>query len=243
MSHAGEPTWWRRNRRALIALPVVAALTAGATSERLLGLWLPGGPHRAQVVHAGVATDYAGTYEDFLGEHDRRVRVTIYDPVEDPGLSALDVDYEDEPLPSNARVWRVDVKYQADPDLPLFGCDAALVAQDGSRVLYDADRINFLYAPDPVCEPVNSDLRGPFPAEDPALVPVQEPTEDEPVEAPTPRPTTYFVPLYFVLEEGKLPAEVQLWWEFPDYLSVPVEPGQPVEPPGPSGAGLGASSR
>lgn len=234
--NAARVGWWRRNRAALVGLPLVAALAVAASSSRVWEIWMPLDTRVAHPAAALAATTWADTYEDDAGPHDRSFGVTVLQVVEDPELSALGPETLAEELPDDARVWRVDVKYQVDPQTVLQPCGAALVADDGSRSDYDTGLVASFDAPSVVCEPLSRELSGPVAVD-------RGPLGDDTVDQePSQRPGAYVVPLYFLLQEDKTPSELLLWWQLPDYLSVDLAPALKESTQAPAGDAEGSTA-
>lgn len=208
-------TWWRRNKVAVLLLPALLVLTTAATSSRVVEYWLETGPHHALPAEAGTPYAYSGSYVDALGEHPRELTVVISEPVRDTQLRRIPgLEPEEVPTwPQNSTVWRVDLTWTVDPQLPLGGCMLSLVGTDGSETTYRTGTLGVVGAPFDVCEPVGFT----------GSVPTGVFDLDEPPQEPSTRPQTYTVPAYFVTADDVVPAEVRLWWTFPDYVSVPVD--------------------
>ena len=124
--------WWRRNRWALAALPVVLALTLVAAGDRVRTLWweqdlrVPttvGGGHDRSTSTSGSTTAYGGTLPIDVQVH--------LDGVGD--ATTLPEDME---LPDGTRAVQVDLTLSADPDVVLTGCSLAVRDAAGTRYDY-----------------------------------------------------------------------------------------------------------
>ena len=110
------PTWLRRNRWGLLALPFALVASLAASSDRVkLYFWDEDlhQPHRAV---QGAWLDFRDTYSDSNGEHPMQVKVQLEGVREATGLwqstSPLD-------LPAGTQAVEVELSLEADPRLPL----------------------------------------------------------------------------------------------------------------------------
>lgn len=203
--------WWRRNRWALAALPVVLALTVAAAGDRVRTLWWEQGLHRPTTVAPGDTVDfhqrvYAGAAG---GTAAVDVRVGL-DAVRD----VRDVP-EDLELPPGTRAVQVDLTLAADPDVVLVGCHLAVRDADGTRYDYAG---GIAGGGQPVVPCVPEDATGPWPSLGEKL--------DEELSDPTgeaiPRPATWTVSPLVVVPEDVEVVDVVLWWQMPQHLRLEV---------------------
>lgn len=201
--------WWRRNGWWLLAIPFLAALALVASSQRLVGLYLPWETSRAlpatdDVVH------YAQDFRvmDITAHREVTVRLLDVAPIDGtPTTLAAD----------GGQLWQVTVEFNAASDQVLDGCQAALVA-DGNRYGQSGGKVST--NPDDPYSPGLALLRcDPVDTPGPNYAPYG--TELEMPE--TPRPTTWSTQITFALPEGAQPDEFQIWWDTPEYASFPID--------------------
>lgn len=196
--------WFRRHRWALLALPVVLALTAVLASGRLFQFWLP--EQQYDAVRGTGEVHYTETYEDVGGSHQRAVDVRLLDvtPVtkvrDELGEVALE-------LPVDTVLWGVDLHITADPDQVLLDCTVALVDDDGRLHTSEASRGLMRwngYAPLSTagwCVPADA----PGPSYTLGIASLD--TYDG-----APRPESYEVRSYVLTPADASPEAVRLWW-------------------------------
>lgn len=187
---ARPPSWWRRNRVALLTLPLAAALAVGAGSSRLVEFDAPGELEDPDPV-AAPGEPLPIRIEE--GELIREATVTA--------LGAAPVDRVEgvlgpEPAgaPEGSTVWAVDLRFEPAPGATLDFCRYA--------VIDDRDReIEFA------------------PAALEAFV-VRQDCVPQGLEPGAPRPQRYDVRLYAVLPEGAQARALRLWWSGPQTVRL-----------------------
>lgn len=200
--------WWRRNRWALVTLPVALALMVVASADRVRTLWWEQGLHDATAAAPGQSVTYHQDVRDGLG-----------------GTRALDVQMRLDgvtdamPLPrglvvpDGARAWQVELTLDADPDVVLRGCSLAVRDRDGTRYDYVASGWGGSQAPSPC-----------VPADAPGPAPSLGDLDDELTADTTPdRPLTWSVSPVVVVPEDVEIADVVIWWQLPQHVRLPVE--------------------
>lgn len=121
-------TWWTRNRAWLIALPLVLALLALATSSRYFGSWRHQA-YREQVVEA--APGEAVEVDLSLGDGRERFTVELAG-VED--RDTVPSRWGDpEPLPEGLAGWVVTLDFSEAVQDDIASCNVILVGEDGTR--------------------------------------------------------------------------------------------------------------
>lgn len=202
-------SWWRRNRWALLGLPLALAAALLASSDRVSSYFWHAGLHAPDRAQAGVWLEHRDlVFSDASGEAGE---VPIEVAVRLDGTAPATDGWEaTEPLtlPDGARAIRVDLTLRADPDEPLRGCFLALRDVDGTRYDYTWDAAGG-YQPSSPCVP--SLAPGPWAAFAPA-------TEDV-----DPRPEEWSVSPVVVVPADAEIAEVLLWWQPPAYVSLAVD--------------------
>ncbi|GGD19492.1 hypothetical protein [Nocardioides daphniae] len=204
----GQPSWWVRNRTALLVLPVAVVLALAASSSRLHDYWW-----RLDFRDAAVAADGTARLVDRLD--DGFVDIPIEASYRLVGVTRASAeDLGGDVLPSRLTAWRVTLEVEADPDVPLKGCHVALVDVDGS--VYSAEdaqgvgRDNWHF---PVCVPAD--------APGPEVVPFSTEAPQRPAGTP-PRPRTYEVTTLVVTPADATPATVRVWYFLPKYAELEV---------------------
>lgn len=205
-------SWWRRERIAIVLLPVVLVAAVAATSSRVDEYWWQKGFHeQAPRDDRGVVSVDVDFDDGFL-KYPIRADISLVSAervTEVPGA------YQAMRLPTGASLWEVRLRWKADPDVSLTGCSIALVDDDGNR--YDIDPTSF----DPgavtsvqTCVP--DDAPGPQPQPLSAEPPTNPPGAAE-------RPASYETRAYIVVPEDVEPTAVRVWWLLPTYAELPLD--------------------
>ena len=196
-------SWWRRNRWALVALPLALALMAAASADRVRSLWWEQGLHSPTTADRGEAVTFHQDVRDGLGGT-RPVDVEVrLDAVVD--ATALP---DGLVVPAGARAVEVEMTLSADPDVVLRGCSLAVRDADGTRYDYVADGWG---ATQPASPCVPADAPGPAPSLgdlDDVLTPDSTPQ----------RPATWTVSPVVVLPADVQVSDVVLWWQLPQHV-------------------------
>lgn len=202
--------WWRRNRWALLALPLVLVVVTVSGAGRLATFWWPYQLHDRVEGVLGEATAFADTYRDAAGTHGREVTLTVTRVTPDAAVTdEQGVSITGEPLTPGTRIWGVEFTVEADPETVLSGCQIALVDAQGRSTPRDTTLLPWQVSVNP-CEPADS------------INPQPQLFVDSPESDPSTRPPTYTRSVQLALAEDFEPVEVRLWWEPPTVLAVPL---------------------
>ncbi|WP_205471579.1 hypothetical protein [Nocardioides sp. SYSU D00038] len=204
-------TWWRRNRVWLALLPVVLLALGAAASYRVADYWWNVEPHEVIARgEPGRALTFTDDYEDALGETSRTLTVEVVDVAE---LDAVPVRRLDDPVPlsDDARVVRVTMDWEADPDQGLRGCTVALRDSRGRTHRLSSAGLRFAS-----CLP--SEGGGP-------LVPsaVDDAAGRSVPDGEERLPAWRTRPVFVVPQDAEI-TEVLLWWQLPEHVVLPVPP-------------------
>ncbi|NUU17895.1 hypothetical protein HP550_11610 [Cellulomonas humilata] len=196
-------TWWRRNRWALVALPVALALALVAAGDRVRTLWWEQDLRQPVTAgEGGTAELHQRVYDGSGGTLPVDVQVRL------DGVADATVLPEDMELPTGTRAVRVDLTLSADPDVVLTGCSVAVRDASGTRYEYVASGWGALQSPMP-CVP--EDAPGPWPP----LGDLEDALTDPDA---LPRPATWSVSPVVVVPDGVEIADVVVWWQKPRYV-------------------------
>lgn len=201
------PGWWRRNRLALVALPLALAAALVASGDRLRTMWWENDLRRPTVVAAGESADFHQQVRDGLGGTtplDVKARlVGVHDAATLPEYLVL---------PAGTRAVEVDLTLSADPDVVLVGCRLAVRDEAGTRYDYVAQGWG---AFQPVSPCVPEATPGPWPS----LGDLDDVLSDHDTPA---RPYSWSVSPVIVLPDDVEVADVLLWWQMPQHLRFEV---------------------
>ena len=199
-------TWGRRNRLALLALPVGALMAWGATSYRILTIWNPwqltdevaAGPgEQAHLVHHA---------EDAQGHYVTDLRVSAGPARQVTALADTEGSAVFFPGRPGSVLWQVDLTVSADPSTVVSGCQLRLVDTRGRETAYSTVAPGAEVPFDP-CVPAATP--GPMPDLGFGLSDLDEP-----------RPQTYTVPVVFRTADDFVPGRLDLWYSPPRYASL-----------------------
>ena len=127
------PSWTRRNRWGLLALPLALAAALAGSSDRVKLYFWDEGLRQAQRAEQGAWLDFRNTYSDSEGEHPLEVKVRL-DAVRP--ASTLWQSTSPLQLPAGTQAVEVELSLEADPDLPLSVCRLAVRVAEGTRYDY-----------------------------------------------------------------------------------------------------------
>lgn len=194
--------WWRRNRWALLALPLVVALAAFAGSYRIGVFWDPYELTDPVDGKAGEPLVFTDTIPDPTGDLEVAVTLTA-------GPSTVTDHYDDAdgkmqyfPRHEGTRIWVTELTYDVEPGTFVEACDVVVVDQEGRRSLYGGANLDILGAPS-VCAP--------------PLVATDEGTT-------LPRPDSYTLPVYVRLADGAEPTQLYVYWKTPRFARIVLDP-------------------
>lgn len=202
------PSWWVRNRIALLVLPVAVVVALAASSSRLHDYWWT-------LDFRDTAVADEGTVRLVDRMDDGIVGIPIEASYRLVGVTRASAeDLGGDVLPTRLTAWRVTLAVEADPDVPLKGCHVALVDADGS--IYSAEdsqgvgRDNWHF---PACVPAE--------APGPEVVPFSTEKPQRPEGTP-PRPGTYEVTTVVVTPSDVTPETVRVWYFLPTYAELEI---------------------
>lgn len=201
--------WWRRNRWGLAALPLALVLAVAGNAARVGPMWWDLAPHVARGPGAdGLAQvrspmpAWGGTVVDArLG----LVGVQRTTTVTDRSGRAVDAR-----VPAGTVLWRVTLRVEAEPAVPLVGCELALVDARGRSFSLDRGAITPSDAvPRQRCVP------------DATPGPEWDSTTGG-LRTDVARAAAYQVVSYVVTPADVQPTEIRVWWQLPEYAALPA---------------------
>ncbi|WP_344771124.1 hypothetical protein [Aeromicrobium panaciterrae] len=208
--------WLRRERRALLLLPVALIAVAVGAGSRLDEYWWDRGFHEKAAVEDGWA-EIRDEYDDDHLTYPIRAEFTV-DSIEPvpvvPG--ALD----SPTVATGGQLWKATLSWKADPDVVLIGCNIALM--DGDGVRYDADghgwdgsdyQFNEKCVPDATAGPR------------PSLGSTAKPRV---LDGDEPRPESWQTTVYAVVKAGVVPTALRVWYFLPRYAELPLDAELPA---------------
>jgi hypothetical protein len=198
--------WWRENRFWLPAAPLALAVVLAASSYNVRDHWYDEGlRHELASASPGERVEVSDDYDDALGQTRRTYAVRL-EGLQEPDTYPYDL--EDGPPPAGARVVKVVLDWEADPDQVLQGCTVALADGDGRRY----ERVDS-FSQGNMC--VRSGHEGPDAPASPDGV--RGAVEDGAERAPT-----WTTKSSFLVPDGVKITQVLVWWERPDYVALSV---------------------
>lgn len=202
-----EQTWLERNRPALLALVPLLLLAGLTASFRYFTLYRPNEFTQPQKA-SGPSLNF---HENFMSvgfgtkpaQYERNVTLTL------KSLQAAP-EHQGEKAARGAVLWVAELHFEASPDVPLEGCQVAIVDTQGE--VYGDQSGKTGQSTDPQRECVPLDTPGPtfdFTGE------LLEPTGEA-------RPAGWLVRRTVALPEGRQPRFVRVNWRPPHYALIPV---------------------
>lgn len=207
-----KPTWWRRERKALVLLPLVVVGAMAASSSRVHDYWWQKGFHEKTSVSDDGVVSVSERYDDGFLTYPIRADLSL---VSARPITALPDAYRPLRVPTGSRLWQITIAWKADPDVNLTGCSVALVDADGNR--YDADNKDFDGGAVLSTQPCVPD-ETPGPRAEPGRTTLVQP---DPGVAP--RPESWETSAYAVIPEDVEPTAARVWWVLPDYAELPLD--------------------
>jgi len=212
------PSWTRRNRWGLVALPLALVTALAASSDRVKLYFWDEGLRQPQRAAQGTWLDFRDTYSDSEGEHPMAVKVRL-DAVRP--ASTLWQSTSPLQLPAGTQAVEVELSLEADPDLPLSVCRLAVRDAEGTRY----DYLSTVGSAQPYSPCVPPDAPGP----QRALGELDEGRDtdvgvgggDKSTGDPV-RPESWTVKPVIMLPAGVEVRDVVLWWDQPDYAALSV---------------------
>lgn len=204
-------TWWRRQRLAVMLLPLILMAAVAASSMYVHDYWWVRGFHSAAPVAADGSVTISDEYDDGYLRYPIRATVRLEGAER---VTELPGAFKPMELPSGAALWEVRLAWDADPDVSLSGCQVALLDRDGSR--FDSGTLGFdAGAPLPIYECVPDDTPGPKAKIGSTSPPAVEEGQD-------PRPQKYLTKVYVLTSSAARPESVRVWWYLPRYADLPL---------------------
>jgi len=206
------PSWTRRNRWGLLALPLALAAALAGSSDRVKLYFWDEGLRQAQRAEQGGWLDFRDTYSDSEGEHPLAVKVRLdgVRPATALWRSASPLE-----LAPGTQALEVELSLEADPRLPLSICKLAVRDAGGTRY----DYLSTIGSSQPFSPCVPPDAPGP----QRALGELDEGRDIEVGSTGEPvRPESWTVKPVIVLPAGVQVSDVVLWWDQPDYAALSV---------------------
>lgn len=204
-------TWWRRQRIAILLLPIILVGATAASSMYVHEYWWKRGFHDAAPVSAQGWATISDEYDDGFVQYPIRAKVRLEGAEK---ITELPDSFKPAVLPDGAALWEVRLAWDAEPEVSLFGCQVALFDDTGAR--YDAGVLGFdAGAPTPIRDCVPDETPGPQPQIGSKEPPQLTPGED-------PRPQRYSTRVYVLTAADARPASVRVWWYLPRYAELSV---------------------
>lgn len=203
-------TWWRRNRWALLALPLVAGALVLVGSYRVHTFWDRWQLTEPVEATAGRPTTFNDTLEDANGSYEVALTVEAGPTTVAGAIRDAEGQTHFFPTHEGTRVWQTELTITADPDTILSGCSARLVDTEGRTTHYTQTTAG---VPLPVSPCVPADATGPG---------AELGFGGDATPAPT-RPETFTVPVVFRTAEDFVPNRLDLSWSTPRYLSIQLD--------------------
>ncbi|MBK8732992.1 MAG: hypothetical protein IPL93_09040 [Actinomycetales bacterium] len=207
--HTGQqppPSWWRRNRVALVALLPMLALALAASSFRYVSIYRP-----TTFVAGQVATGSTGRFLAPVPGAEppttRDVSITLVSAT--PHASSGDLS-----AAKGTRLWEVELEFAADPGVPLTGCTIELLDVAG--------QVYGTAGGKPV--PATGRDRTAYPGCVPDATPGPELDLDGRVIPATgrQRPASWPVLAVIAIPTSGTPVAVRIHWGPPDYAQLPL---------------------
>lgn len=200
MTPRSRESWWVRNRRGVVGLPLALLAALLASSERVPTYLWPSGLHAAQSSPQGEWLTFTDSFVADGADVTREVRVRVDE------VGPAPAGWSDAALPPGTDAVQVRMSLSAAPDVPLSGCSLALRGGDGTRYGYlPASGSDQPFSP---CVP--ADAPGPMLSFDGTTTPAGD----------GPRPGSWTVSPVVLVPEGVELTDVLLWWEMPDYAAI-----------------------
>jgi len=133
------PTWWRRNRIAVFALPLALLVTFAAAGDRLVDYWWTSDlrvedarvPAGEAAVLTGVPPYFDLLEEDALVSEEEPVSIGVA-LVDIDRLAVLDDGFSESPLPDDTNAYEVTLGFEAPQPVETY-CTLMIVGSDGAR--------------------------------------------------------------------------------------------------------------
>jgi hypothetical protein len=207
--------WVARNRKTLMLLPVAVVTAVLASSSRIEDYWWGKGLHDEVKAGSSGIVHFSDEYDD--GYLSYPIAADIALKTVEPVTTIESHLGRPEPVrvPDGAMLWRVGLKFKADPGVVLTGCNVAIVDSRGTR--YDAESRQFdSLGSRPIHACVPDETPGP-------RVKIGSTAAPKVADGESPRPPAYDTVTYVVTPVGVKPHAVRVWWFPPTYAELPVD--------------------
>lgn len=193
--------------RWLLLLPLAVVLVLVATASRAYIFWWPDELHDETLGQRGEPVRVSDVWVDEDGAEQRRELTVTLAEVR-PALT-VETYSGTEVLhpPEGTAVWRIELDFEVDPEVPLGGCQVSLIDTEGREADAVGGSFGDVSLPFTSCEPEGR----PGPQYDGSRT-----------EGSKPRPESYRVAVYAVTAASAEPDRVRVWWEAPDYVEISV---------------------
>ncbi len=192
--------WWA-------VLPLAVVLVLVASASRLQMFWWPNELHDEtsgrQLEPVAVVDRWTDEDDE---EHERRFTVELVAVRPATSVEGFSGPEALEP-PDGVAVWRIVLRFDVDPDVPMGLCEVSLIDEDGRESDASGGSVGDVFLPTPACEPEDRQGPGYDGSVDPEM---------------RPRVRTYQVSVYAITDDDAVPAAVRLSWEPPDYVQLAV---------------------
>ena len=207
--------FWRRNRRSLLVLPVVATLAAAATSQRTVDYWWPSDTHDRVALDASGKATLEAVVRDANGAHPARLQVGHVEavPVTAYQESPSAEPDEEVTVPAGVRLWRVTLHFTVEPDTVVGACTVDLRDHRGRTYTQGTRGLGGFSSAGSPCVPPETPGPGIAFRKGATAAPSGEP----------PRPESYDTYVHFVMPPAAVPDVVRVWLELPSYAQFDVE--------------------
>ena len=203
------------NRKALALLPVAMITAVLASSSRIEDYWWGKGLHDESTAGSSGVVHFKDEYDDGYLKYPIAADISL-ESVEP--ITAIEGHLgKPEPVraPDGGMVWRVDLRFEADPDVVLNGCNIAIVDAKGTR--YDAESRQFESLG---VTPIHTCVPDETPGPQPTIGSTEAPKV---ADGEAPRPRSYETVAYVVTPTGVKPESVRVWWFPPTYAELPID--------------------
>lgn len=221
MSHRNTKPWWWA-----ATIPALATMIA-ASSSIMLHAYRPLSVHSAVKAHLNEPAPFDFEYHADDEDYHRAatVKLTSLKPIDrsefnESFKSTVESEFPFPELVKENEVWKANVKWEADPEVPLDTCHVSLRDDDGleqnnllSASPSDGPKDSLVSVPDG-CEPMGA--FGPI-----AIDPFD--LDSNIIPEPSPRPREWEMTYHFLVTPGFKPKELVIYWEGPHEVRLLTE--------------------
>lgn len=203
-------SWWRRERRALVLLPIAVIAVLVCTASRLDDYWWSRGFHEKASTDQGW-TQIDDTFDDGYLTYPIRAQVRM-DSVR--AVDEVPGSYFGTKVAKGGQLWEVKLRWKASPAMALRGCRLAIFDSEG--VQYDAGSSGWDAGSTGYKDKcVPDETPGPRPEVGSKAAP-KLPDDEEP------RPAAWTSTAYVLTKAGITPSSVRIWYALPRYAELEV---------------------